>query len=312
MKMKRSKQILLVLACLLTMASGAFAQEPLQPGDVVRVWVKGEPELTGEWPIGRDGSIAYPLLGSVGVAGLKPTEAGRVIARQLDDGFLREPLVQVTVVKSAPRTPSRPRGLASSGASPSPAPASGLAGPSATAAPLVGGDASDPTPVSLTPLAQGPLPIEIVDRRTGKGVGDAVLFIGDRIYQGNAMGQIVLERSLGHMILLADGFEVLSGPVEQFIQVSGGKGRVELAAVKLPAVIAITVLDAATQRPVPAVEVKLDGASVTTNRQGVFRVTKILREFGEVELRKQGYRPLRKILDFNGPERQVLLMQRNE
>ena len=84
----------------LVSASGlvnAAAPALLGAGDTISIWVKGEPELSVERQVGRDGSIIMPLIGSVGVTGMKTTDAARLISQMLEDGYLKDPLVQVTL-----------------------------------------------------------------------------------------------------------------------------------------------------------------------------------------------------------------------
>jgi polysaccharide export outer membrane protein len=54
----------------LTFAAAADPAPQLQPGDVVRITVWRQPELTGEFPIAVDSSITHPLYKAVKVAGV--------------------------------------------------------------------------------------------------------------------------------------------------------------------------------------------------------------------------------------------------
>jgi polysaccharide export outer membrane protein len=54
----------------LTFAAAADPTPQLQPGDVVRITVWRQPELTGEFAVGPDSSIAHPLYQAVKVAGV--------------------------------------------------------------------------------------------------------------------------------------------------------------------------------------------------------------------------------------------------
>lgn len=64
-----------ILACLLFLVASAVpagAQErhyTVASGDVLRVTVYGDAGLSGSFPIGTDGTIGYPLLGNIAVAG---------------------------------------------------------------------------------------------------------------------------------------------------------------------------------------------------------------------------------------------------
>lgn len=67
------------------------------PGDTLHIKVLGEAEMTGSFDIGPDGSIRYPLLGQVYVAGMSPQQVGGLVARLLNKDYLVEPEVFVTV-----------------------------------------------------------------------------------------------------------------------------------------------------------------------------------------------------------------------
>jgi protein involved in polysaccharide export with SLBB domain len=79
---------------------GAFR---LRPGDVVRLAVKNEPALGGEYPVWSDGNILLPLIGVVRVAGLEFSTVEREVrtrfARELTDAVLVvSPAVRVAVL----------------------------------------------------------------------------------------------------------------------------------------------------------------------------------------------------------------------
>jgi len=68
------------------------------PGDVFDVRVYGEDGLSGTYRIASDGTIDYPLLGTISVQGMTPTEVTRLIANGLVAGqFLKNPNVSVFV-----------------------------------------------------------------------------------------------------------------------------------------------------------------------------------------------------------------------
>lgn len=80
-------------------AAGAAAAE-LGPGDSISVTVFRNPDLSTEARISPEGTIAFPLIGSVTVAGLTVTDAADTIARALREGnFVRNPEVSVAVVE---------------------------------------------------------------------------------------------------------------------------------------------------------------------------------------------------------------------
>ncbi|MDB5799660.1 MAG: polysaccharide export protein EpsE [Rhodocyclales bacterium] len=93
--------VALLYGLLLMMASVASAagnaEYLLGAGDVVRVTVHQNPDLTTEARISENGVISFPLIGSVNLGGLSVTAAEQRIASQLRDGrFVLQP--QVTLL----------------------------------------------------------------------------------------------------------------------------------------------------------------------------------------------------------------------
>lgn len=92
----------LLLAAWLTFVSwGAMAQAkpdyPLAAGDTIRIQVFQNPDLTIETRVSENGSITYPLIGSVDLGGVSVAAAEKKIADALQKGgFIRQP--QVTIV----------------------------------------------------------------------------------------------------------------------------------------------------------------------------------------------------------------------
>jgi len=93
----------LVAAC----AGGAAPARPpanngndtsLGAGDVFDVRVFGEPDLTASYRVAEDGSIDFPLIGRIQVAGLEPPGTADLLRDRLRDGhFLLDPQVSVFV-----------------------------------------------------------------------------------------------------------------------------------------------------------------------------------------------------------------------
>lgn len=84
-----------------TAAAAAAANEyRLGPGDVVRVSVFQNPDLTLETRIGEGGMVSYPLLGSVRLGGNTVSQAEKLIADGLRSGnFVKQPQVSILVVQ---------------------------------------------------------------------------------------------------------------------------------------------------------------------------------------------------------------------
>ena len=76
----------------------AFAVEEslLGPGDVIKITVFKNPELTLDARVSETGAISYPLIGSVPVGGLTLSAAERKISQMLKDGgFVQSPQVSI-------------------------------------------------------------------------------------------------------------------------------------------------------------------------------------------------------------------------
>jgi polysaccharide export outer membrane protein len=73
----------------------------LGPGDQIRITVFNEPELTGQFVVGAQGSIAYPLVGSIRAGGLTVDEFTQALSRALSE-YIRQPSVGVEVANYRP------------------------------------------------------------------------------------------------------------------------------------------------------------------------------------------------------------------
>jgi polysaccharide export outer membrane protein len=70
----------------------------LGPGDVFDVRVYGEEDLSSTYRVASDGTIDYPLIGTVNVDGLTPTDITKLLERKLLEGdFLKKPHVSILV-----------------------------------------------------------------------------------------------------------------------------------------------------------------------------------------------------------------------
>lgn len=73
----------------------------LGPGDQLRITVFNEPDLTGQYLVGSQGTIAYPLVGDVRAAGMTVNEFTLSLQQRLTE-FLRAPNVSVEVANYRP------------------------------------------------------------------------------------------------------------------------------------------------------------------------------------------------------------------
>jgi len=69
----------------------------LGPGDLFEVRVFRQEDLSGEYSVSSEGTISFPLIGSVKVQGKTPVEIERDIRTRLADGFLKNPQVSILV-----------------------------------------------------------------------------------------------------------------------------------------------------------------------------------------------------------------------
>lgn len=280
--MNKIKWFIFIIISLVSATGLVNAASPtlLRAGDFIGVWVKGEPELSVERQVGQDGSITMPLIGSVGVSGMKTSDAARLIAQMLEDGFLKDPLVQITLKGTS--TGKQASGVA--------------------AAPLSSAAADSTTEQLL---------VEVVDSAAKTGVGNVAMMLGNKIYQSNRLGQILLDENTGYAVIIADGFQTAAGRIEDMIK-AGKPARIHLQKTRLADAITLTVVDAFTKQPLNNVEVLLDGMKIATNKQGAFKINLIKKEFGEISLKRKGYRAHRQIIDFKGPAEQMVMMVRDE
>ena len=93
----------LLLSSALVMMAPAIAQQPylLVPGDVIKINVFKNPDLSVDARVSESGSISYPLVGSVKVAGITPSAAEQRIGQMLKDGgFVLNPQVNILLTQA--------------------------------------------------------------------------------------------------------------------------------------------------------------------------------------------------------------------
>ena len=83
-----------------TAAAPDLRLESLGMGDMVRVTVFRNPDLTTDARVSERGTILFPMVGEVKVAGLTPAQVGSLIAQKLRDGrFVVNPEVSVAIAQ---------------------------------------------------------------------------------------------------------------------------------------------------------------------------------------------------------------------
>jgi len=93
-----TKLILLQLVAGFALPASAADQTTLTPGDVVRITVYDNADLTTVARIASTGRITFPLIGDVIIGGVSTNEAEKLISRRLDQGgFVRNAQVSIFV-----------------------------------------------------------------------------------------------------------------------------------------------------------------------------------------------------------------------
>lgn len=87
-------------ACTLAPAYAANAGTVIHPGDQLSVQVYGDQTLTQNVTVLNDGTIAYPLIGQVPVAGKTPEQAAETLKTRLLK-FVRHPVVTIAISQLA-------------------------------------------------------------------------------------------------------------------------------------------------------------------------------------------------------------------
>jgi polysaccharide export outer membrane protein len=92
--------LLVMLAASLGVQRAAIAQTSatIEPGDVLKISVYGNPDLTTVTRVLPNGTVTFPLIGQVRVGGQAPVDAERRIAERLSNGgFVRNAAVSIFV-----------------------------------------------------------------------------------------------------------------------------------------------------------------------------------------------------------------------
>ena len=112
-------RLLVLLLCAAHLGCGAFRDPPpsqyssqevhaedttLGPRDVFEVRVFRHEEMSGEYSVSEEGSINFPEIGQVAVAGRTPADVEQEIQRRLADGYLVNPTVTVVVKEYKSKT----------------------------------------------------------------------------------------------------------------------------------------------------------------------------------------------------------------
>ena len=96
---------LMLLLAVLPAGAGEAVGNILTPGDLLRIAVFDEPQLSLDLRVPSEGQVTYPLIGRLRpLAGRTAEDVRGEIASRLSDGYLRTPIVTAQVVELAART----------------------------------------------------------------------------------------------------------------------------------------------------------------------------------------------------------------
>lgn len=85
-----------------TIANRVVGEYRLGAADQLRVTVFGEPELSGEYILGGEGTVSLPLIGDVSALNLTVREFQDSVTEQYAAGYLRAPRINVEVMNYRP------------------------------------------------------------------------------------------------------------------------------------------------------------------------------------------------------------------
>ena len=92
--------VLVLLSVFLLTALPVRAEEyAIGEGDLLKIAVYDNPDLTTDSRVSGDGKITLPLIGEVTVTGMTAAAAQKVIAEKLADGYIRKPQVTVFITE---------------------------------------------------------------------------------------------------------------------------------------------------------------------------------------------------------------------
>jgi polysaccharide export outer membrane protein len=92
------------LATAVCLSADVRGQEPeylIGPRDVLAVTVTNQPALSGKFIVAADGSMTYPLLGTIRVGALSLRAVERQLTTRLAEGLLKNPIVSVALDQAA-------------------------------------------------------------------------------------------------------------------------------------------------------------------------------------------------------------------
>lgn len=102
--------VLVLFVALLSLAVDANAQEyRIRAGDVLKITVWGQEDLSKEYAVDDDGFVPFPLIGRVKASGLTPKGFASQLTEALEKDYLVNPQVMVSVKEYYFNPPPRVR-----------------------------------------------------------------------------------------------------------------------------------------------------------------------------------------------------------
>ena len=78
------------------------ADYKLMSGDVLKIRVFGENDLSGKYTVAENGTMTIPLIGNVDVSGLMLEEVNERLIEKYKDGYLVNPDISIDLIKTKP------------------------------------------------------------------------------------------------------------------------------------------------------------------------------------------------------------------
>ncbi|MGC2423543.1 MAG: polysaccharide biosynthesis/export family protein [Nitrospirota bacterium] len=80
--------------------SGMAQDSAISNGDLLKITVYGNDDLTTETLVSSEGTITFPLIGEANVGGLSVHQAEKRIANLLSKGYIRNPHVNILITET--------------------------------------------------------------------------------------------------------------------------------------------------------------------------------------------------------------------
>lgn len=103
------KKIFIIVCFIFLSASAAYAVEAAETGyaigveDILDINILQPEQLAGQYAVAPDGSISFPYVGNVQVKGLTLAGAQDLLHKKLSDGYMKYPVVTVSLRESRSR-----------------------------------------------------------------------------------------------------------------------------------------------------------------------------------------------------------------